>query len=419
MKIGTIIFTYHRSEHTKKVVEALKKNNLLPQKLYIFQDGRKESTDVAGWEKVNRIIREIDWCEKELHISKKNKGLAKSVVEGVSHVLKECEAVIVLEDDCVPHKQFMQFMVSALHIYKEQKKVYSVSGYSWDIHLSQREADAYFNGRICSYGWGTWEDRWSQYEEDYNIITKIKNNPKESSRLQIWGQDLEGMLAGNVLGKCNSWAAFWALKVIEKGGYCLSPYKQLIDNIGYDGSGEHCVQLQEQTVNWKDKESETFQFPQRIEICRECEEEFKFLFSGKHGEEKLKAYQKLLIQWIHAKQMGQRIQIPKEWDNTVAVWGKGEIFDCLFVELQGNVSIKYIIESRPSEKESKGIPIISITQLPEDIHNIIVIPYFDLDIIRAKIERLCIQVNLIGIHRLLNVNKDENERDFSANINYN
>lgn len=47
------------------------------------------------------------------------------------------------------------------------------------------------------------------------------------------------------------------------------------------------------------------------------------------------------------------------------------------------------------------------------------IPYFDLDIIRAKIERLCIQVNLIGIYRLLNVIKDENERDFSANINYN
>lgn len=405
MKIGTILFTYHRCDHTKRVIEALKENEVLPQKLYIFQDGRKESTDAAGWDSVSRLIRNIDWCETELYISKTNKGLARSVVEGVNYVLQECEAIIVLEDDCIPHKNFMSFMVSALYTYEEEKKVYSVSGYSWDIHLPRKKEDAYFSGRICSYGWGTWKDRWNQYEEDYNIVTKIKNDPEKNLRMQIWGQDLEGMLAGNVMGKCNSWAAFWALKVIEKGGYCLSPYEQLIYNIGFDGSGEHGVQLQEQTTKCKDNGLKSFQFPQKIESSKECEEEFQFLFSGRHGEEKLKAYQELLIEWIHTKQRGQEIQIPKGWGNTIAVWGKGEIFDCLLLELQGKVCVKCIIESRPSLKEYKGIPVIPITQLPEDIRTIIVIPYFDIDIIRAKLERLHIYVNIIGIQTLISENR--------------
>lgn len=53
VRIGSILFTYHRSEHTRKVIEALSKNDILPEKLYIFQDGIKASTNYDEWLKVN------------------------------------------------------------------------------------------------------------------------------------------------------------------------------------------------------------------------------------------------------------------------------------------------------------------------------------------------------------------------------
>lgn len=74
MKIGTILFTYHRSEHTQKVLEALEKNDVLPWKLYIFQDGIKESTNYLEWKKVNKIIRNINWCETKIYISEDRKS---------------------------------------------------------------------------------------------------------------------------------------------------------------------------------------------------------------------------------------------------------------------------------------------------------------------------------------------------------
>lgn len=402
MKIGTIIFTYHRSIHTKKVLDALSRNDILPQKLYVFQDGIKENTNISEWRKVNSLIREISWCETEVCIAEKNKGLAKSVVTGINYAFQECDAVVVLEDDCVPDNKFMKFMVSALDTYQKKEKVYAVSGYAWDVNLTDRKEDAYFNGRVCSYGWGTWKDKWNQYEEDYNILNKIKNNSEAYARLQIWGQDLKEMLLGNILGRCNSWAVFWALKVIEKGGYCLSPHQQLIHNVGFDGSGENCGIKYEKCIVKESEYKDSFLFPQKVGCTQECEEEFQFLFARKYGEEKIKLYQELLIQWIQMKQMGKTVWIPKEWGDYIAVWGKGKIFDCFLSELKGQITVKYIIESSPSAKEYKGIPIIMIDELPDTIKNVVVIPYFDLLIISKRVKKIKPSVHLVGINELLN-----------------
>ena len=84
MKIATILFTYNRSEHTRRVLESLKNNTILPSKLYIFQDGIKDSTDIIEWEKVRKIIKEVDWCETQIHISEINRGVAASEISGIT-----------------------------------------------------------------------------------------------------------------------------------------------------------------------------------------------------------------------------------------------------------------------------------------------------------------------------------------------
>lgn len=399
MKTGTILFTYHRSEHTRKVIEGLSQNDVLPEKLYIFQDGLKESTNYDEWKKANELINNIDWCRTEVHVSEKNLGLAKSITSGISYVLGECDAVIVLEDDCVPYKQFMRFMMSALNFYKDEEKVYSVSGYAWDVNLLKKSEDAYFNGKSSSWGWGTWKERWSQYEEDYHILDRIKKDPEADRRLQIWGKSMEDMLIGNVKGQCDSWAVFWGLKIIEKGGYCLSPYEQLVHNIGFDGSGTHCGKRQENSVKQMGGHKRIFQLPKNIESTKECEDEFQFLFGGKQILEKSLLYQDVLMQWIQMKQQCREIRIPDGWGD-IAVWGRGRILDYLLEELKGRVSIKRIIESRPTERQYKDIPIISISELPYDIKNVIVIPYFDLDIIETKAARLRDDIHLLGINEL-------------------
>lgn len=277
MITATLLFTYNRSSHTKQVIEALKRNTVMPQKLFIFQDGLKDDTDEIEWKRVNNLIREIDWCNKELIVSVSNKGLADSILAGINYAFKEYEAIIILEDDCVPTTNFISYMNQCLDKYADKKMVYSVNGYSWPIEVKKQQYDVYGCGRISSWGWGTWRDRWYAYEKDYEIVKRMKRDAAASRNLAMWGQDLEDTLVGNVKGTCDSWAVFWALNVISRRGICISPYQSFIKNIGMDGSGVHCGITNQFDVECVDERRKEFKLPEYIDFSREAAEAFASL----------------------------------------------------------------------------------------------------------------------------------------------
>lgn len=281
MKIATLLFTYNRSNHTKQTIEALKQNTVLPQKLFLFQDGMKQGEDASEWEKVNVLIHNVDWCDKEIVVSEHNKGLAESIVSGINYVFEKYDAVIVLEDDCVSAPNFIRFMEQCFEKYEDEKKVYSVSGYSWPIELEAVAGDdIYFCGRISSWGWGTWKDRWSVFEKDYELIKKMKQEVTSSRDLATWGQDLEEMLLGNVRGTCDSWAVFWALNVIKKQGLCINTYQSLIRNIGLDGSGVHCDETDNSNIELDMFLKEGFDLTDNTEISNEVKAAFADLYGS-------------------------------------------------------------------------------------------------------------------------------------------
>lgn len=240
MKIATLLFTYHRSYHTKQVLTGLKQNSVLPRKLLVFQDGLREGDDECEWKKVSGLIHDIDWCDREIIISETNKGLAESIVSGINYAFENYDAVIVLEDDCVPMPNFMKFMEQCFEKYQDDARVYSISGYAYPIILEKDEFDVYACGRVSSWGWGTWKSRWQIYQKDYEILKQFRKDREKSARLAVWGRDLEAMLVGNIRGTIDSWAVFWALQVILRNGICINPYLSLIDNIGCDGTGVNC-----------------------------------------------------------------------------------------------------------------------------------------------------------------------------------
>ena len=239
MDIGIIVFAYNRSAHLQQVLEGLH-NNAEVNKIYVFQDGLKCEEHRNEWEKTKKVIKKINWCDVIYELSKENKGLARSIVYGINKVFEENDAVIVLEDDCVPASNFITFMTQCFEQYKDEKRIYSISGYGWPIHMTEKKYDAYINGRFSSWGWGTWKDRWEKYQVDNSILDQLNSNVDSSKRLATWGTDLEKMLLNRIEGKNDSWAVYWSLIIILMRGVCISPYCSLIKNIGFDGTGVHC-----------------------------------------------------------------------------------------------------------------------------------------------------------------------------------
>lgn len=152
MDIGVIVFAYNRSLHLKKVLSALRINKEISQ-IYIFQDGLKCEEHRNEWEKTQKIIKDITWCKIIYTLSSYNKGLANSIIDGVNIVLEDNDAVAVLEDDCVPHPLFMEYVTKCLEKYQNDKRVFSINGYAWNVDVQSNGTDAYFAGRAGSWGW--------------------------------------------------------------------------------------------------------------------------------------------------------------------------------------------------------------------------------------------------------------------------
>ena len=403
MNIATILFTYNRSRHTKAVLDALSENTILPQTLYIFQDGMKTSTNIEEWKAVNNEIRSVSWCDTKVVISDKNKGLAKSIKTGVDDVFQSYDAVIVLEDDCIPHPQFMEYMVKALEKYEKNKEVYHIGASSEPVSVEQNGTDAYFLGRINSWGWGTWKDRWQQFNHDYTMIGKIKANSEMQERFKLWGEDLESHLLGNVYGITDSWAVFWALTVIVKNGYCMSPYESFVNNIGFDGTGVHCG-IAENRLKLRpyEKRSE-IRLPDKIEWVKDYKKAFVVYHPWTSPLVKNEYYKNVALDLLdlQKKQRSITIQLKKLDVHTIIIWGKGRLCDYIIGELENKITIEAIVETDPHEKGYKGIPIISWKDIPSGTSLIILIPGYDIEKVQNMIENVELQKKIIPIDQLV------------------
>jgi len=262
-KTGIALFVYNRPDHTRKVLEGLKTNNI--SNLYIFSDGSKNEKDSEEVKEVRNLIKEIEWCETEVHVSFHNKGLAHSIIDGVDYILNKHDRVIVLEDDCVPSEDCISFMEKCLNRYEDYGRIMSISGYSPPIRIPENyKFDIYFSYRFCSTGWGTWKKAWKFFERNNNLLTKIDKSRDFKRRVFLAGKDLIPMLEKQIKGEVDSWAVFRALNIIENNGFCINPVHSRINNIGFDGSGLHSKITNKFDVDLYKGDSENLMFPDEV-----------------------------------------------------------------------------------------------------------------------------------------------------------
>jgi len=265
MKTGIALFVYNRPEHTRKVLQGLKKNNIV--KLYIFSDGTKDRKDEKSVKKVRDLIDSIDWCKTEIIKSIDNKGLANSIIYGVNYVLKIHERIIVLEDDCVPSDNFVAFIEKCFDKYETNEKVMNVTGYSFPINTPDNYPfDVYFSYRSSSWGWGTWRRAWKYFERNKSILAEIEKSSNLRNKVNRAGKDLIPMLINQIEGRLDSWAVFWSINIIKNDGVCINPIKPKLINIGHDGTGTHCEKNDRRKVKITKDDINILNLPDKIVI---------------------------------------------------------------------------------------------------------------------------------------------------------
>jgi hypothetical protein len=231
-----VLFTYKRLNTLQQTVEALKNNYLAAESdIYIYSDAAKVKEDQVAIDDVREYIKSIDGFKTiTIYESESNKGLATSIIEGVTDILHIHEKVIVLEDDLVTSPNFLNYMNQALQFYKNEAKVFSITGYSLPIHNVESEADVYFTSRSSSWGWATWKDRWVNIDWEVKDYPQFKNNRSLRHDFNKMGSDMSQMLDRQMQGKINSWAIRWCYHQFKLGALSVHPFKSKIENIGFN-----------------------------------------------------------------------------------------------------------------------------------------------------------------------------------------
>lgn len=235
-----ILFVYNRLEQTQRVVHSLLNNPLaIDSNLYIYSDAPKDLSTQEKVAEVRKYIRSLSGFKTITIIEReRNFGLAENIIDGVTEIINRHGKVIVLEDDLLLSPHFLEYMNTALKLYKADEQVACITAFNFSLKYPQDFKDDTFfiKGADC-WTWATWRRAWQKFEKDgAKLLAQIQAR-KLQKEFDIDGSyPYTKMLQDQIKGKNNSWAIRWYASAFLENMLCLYPKDSLVENIGYDGT---------------------------------------------------------------------------------------------------------------------------------------------------------------------------------------
>lgn len=235
-----LIPTLCRYEHFKRCVESLSRCTHADKTvLYIALDYPLKESHRAGYEKIKSFIPSITGFKDVVVIERdKNFGAHKNIVTAKEVIYQKYDSYIFTEDDNEFSPNFLDYINKGLEKYKDDDRVYSISGYNFPVDMSGYEKNVYAHYEFSAWGVGLWKNK--------RVIEWTENDVKAVLKsfwkvFRIWKVEprillsLTGMIQRNSFGDTLDVA-----KCILEDKVSIFPKMSLVRNWGQDGSGVHC-----------------------------------------------------------------------------------------------------------------------------------------------------------------------------------
>jgi hypothetical protein len=241
MDFALTIFAYNRPDHLKECLASIELNDdMRLLDVYIFIDGPANHDAKASSEHVLDIAKEFAQTHPNCVVSysDRNLGLRQSIISALSALFSKYEGIIIVEDDLVVSRDFIQFMIKMLIKFANDKKIGSISGFAEAQFPLFVPSDLIAARRQSCWGWATWSDRWNSISWDDSELdsNELKTNV---SLLSSIGWDLKQIYKAQIAGNISSWAIHFDTHAARNQWRSLQPRYTLVRNNGMDGSGTH------------------------------------------------------------------------------------------------------------------------------------------------------------------------------------
>lgn len=237
-----LVCVYDRIDHFKQCIESLKQCELAGESdIFIMSDGPARWEDVRKVKEVREYVNTISGFKSVNKIFRRNNwGVPDAIKDAFRTILRRYKKIIFMEDDIVVSPNFLEYMNKSLDFYRDDKRIYSISGYCPPIDIPEDyERDIFLTHRFNPWGYGTWWDRIENIDISYISINRQLKKKNDFKKYKKIGNDVFVSLL--------TWPRDYypgdysiCLQMVEKGLYSVTPVVSKTNNIGNDGSGVHC-----------------------------------------------------------------------------------------------------------------------------------------------------------------------------------
>ena len=241
--IPILIIVFNRPVKFQKLIYNLKK--IKPNKVYIFADGPRSNNndDLKLCKKTRTIVSEINWqCKIKSFFLNKNSGVDLGVYSAINWFFKHEEFGIILEDDCIPTKDFFKFVRLIKKKYSKKNNIGIISGNNF---IKTKNKYSYFFSKWPhTWGWATWKKNWDKFDYEINFWKKFKTDDKWKKLNQdfcayktfnhIYDFSLNKKKKNLV-----TWDYRWMLYLWYNNFINIIPKYNLVKNIGFDDDATH------------------------------------------------------------------------------------------------------------------------------------------------------------------------------------
>ena len=260
-----LLVAFNRLDTVKKVLDAVRK--AAPRKVFVAADGPRDH--VPGEAEKCREVRDfilshIDWaCDVKTRFLEKNAGCRRAVSSAVDWFFSEVEEGIILEDDCLPGRDFFRFAAAALDFYRDDPRIMHINGSAF-ARPDISPLCAYFYRYAHVWGWASWRRAWKHYDVDLKnfdpkrLFDVFPDDPKQAARWNGICRNVQAEKRG-----FDTWDFQWTYTIMACGGWCLSPAVNLITNIGTQQSTHDMALVADLT------EQAVYELPENLVFPRE------------------------------------------------------------------------------------------------------------------------------------------------------
>jgi hypothetical protein len=243
-KAPVLLITFNRPDYTIQVFEKIRQAKV--KRLYIANDGPREGNieDQKAREEIKNIIDSIDWdCEVHILFQEKNLGCGWGPASAITWAFEKEDRLIILEDDCVPTLPFFEYCSHCLEKYKNDTRVWLISGRSH--HQGSKffnDSDYIFSHYGHTWGWATWKRCWNHFDMRMEDLPKFL---KIGGAVNVLATEEQGKLYNKMYEKLfhdrgnlqtHAWDYQFGYAILKNGGLSIVPSKNLIHNIGAVGT---------------------------------------------------------------------------------------------------------------------------------------------------------------------------------------